>query len=81
MNAPVADPLVLVARQGPVLRLTLNRAQQRNALSEGLMCALQLALDDAAEDRTSRVIVLAANGPAFSSGHDLKEMTAHRKGV
>ena len=42
------------------------------------MGTLQGALDDAAGDNTVRVIVLGANGPAFSSGHDLKEMTARR---
>jgi enoyl-CoA hydratase/carnithine racemase len=78
MNAPTSEPLVLASRDGPVLTLTLNRPQARNALSEGLMAALQTALDAAAEDTVARVIVLAANGPAFSSGHDLKEMTAHR---
>jgi enoyl-CoA hydratase/carnithine racemase len=77
MNAPSPEPLVLSAREGDVLRLTLNRAKARNALSEGLMAALQHALDAAALDDT-RVIILAAEGPAFSAGHDLKEMTAHR---
>jgi len=77
MNAPASEPLVLTSRNGPVLRLALNRPRARNALSEGLMTALQGALDDAAKD-DSRVILLAAEGPAFCSGHDLKEMTAHR---
>jgi enoyl-CoA hydratase/carnithine racemase len=72
------DALVLQSRDGPVLTLTLNRAGARNALSEGLMAALQSALDEAAGDAGIRVVVLAAQGPAFSSGHDLKEMTAHR---
>jgi len=78
MNAPITEPLVLSRTDGAILRLTLNRPAARNALSEGLMGALQTALDDASKDRAVRVIVLAANGPAFSSGHDLKEMTAHR---
>ncbi len=77
MNAPASEPLVLTSRNGPVLRLALNRPRARNALSESLMAALQSVLDDAAKD-DSRVIVLAAEGPAFCSGHDLKEMTAHR---
>jgi enoyl-CoA hydratase/carnithine racemase len=79
MNAPAPEPLVLSARDGAVLTLTLNRASARNALSAALMSALQDALDGAAQDRSVRAIVLAANGPVFSSGHDLKEMTAHRK--
>jgi enoyl-CoA hydratase/carnithine racemase len=79
MNAPASEPLVLAAADGNVLRLTLNRAGARNALSVGLMAALQTALDEAAADKSVRVIVLGAEGPAFSSGHDLKEMTAQRK--
>jgi enoyl-CoA hydratase/carnithine racemase len=78
MNAPASEPLVLASRDNHVLKLTLNRANARNALSTGLMGALQFALDDAAKEQDVRVIVLAANGPAFSSGHDLKEMTAQR---
>jgi enoyl-CoA hydratase/carnithine racemase len=60
-----------------VLTLTLNRPKARNALSEGLMHALQGALDAAAHDGTVRAVVIAANGPAFCAGHDLKEMTPH----
>src|SRR5271156_4814735 len=74
-----SETLVLSEKSGAVLRLTLNRASARNALSEGLMEELQAALDDAAKDNALRAIVLAADGPAFSAGHDLKEMTAHRK--
>lgn len=79
MNAPLSEPLVLSERCGAILKLTLNRPGARNALSEGLMAALQDALDAAAHDKALRVIVLGAHGPAFSSGHDLKEMTARRK--
>jgi len=79
MNAPHPDSPVVSARQGKVLRLVLNRPAARNALSESLMGALQQALDSAADDETLRVIVLAAEGPAFSAGHDLKEMTTHRR--
>src|SRR5207253_4580467 len=53
----------------------------RNALNERLMSALQEALDGAAQEATLRVIVLAAEGRAFSAGHDLKEMSAHRCGA
>jgi enoyl-CoA hydratase/carnithine racemase len=78
VTAPLTHELVTVARSGAVLRLTLNRAGARNALSQGLMAALQTALDGAAADTTARVVIVAAEGPAFSAGHDLKEMTAHR---
>ena len=70
--------LLLPVREGGVLRLTLNDAASRNSLSESMMAELHGALDAAAADRAVRVIVLAANGPAFSSGHNLKEITAHR---
>jgi enoyl-CoA hydratase/carnithine racemase len=56
----------------------LNRPEARNALSRELLAALQAALDGASADNATRVIVLAAAGPVFSSGHDLKEMAAHR---
>jgi enoyl-CoA hydratase/carnithine racemase len=79
MNAPRHSPLVIAFREGPVLRLTMNRPAARNALSEALMGALQAAFDDAAESGDVRAIVLAADGPGFCAGHDLKEMTAHRK--
>ena len=78
MNAPITEPLVLTTKDGALLRLTLNRAAARNALSEALMGALQAALDDAEANENIRVIILGAAGPAFSSGHDLKEMTSHR---
>ncbi|MBI3677990.1 MAG: enoyl-CoA hydratase [Proteobacteria bacterium] len=78
MNIQTDHSLVLAERADSVLRLMLNRASARNALSVALMGALQEALDKAAADKDVRVIILAADGPAFSSGHDLKEMTARR---
>ena len=61
-------------RADGVLRLTLNRPAARNALSIGLMTALIEALDEAAGDRECRVVVIAAAGPAFCAGHDLREL-------
>ncbi len=61
-----------------VLTLTLNRPDQRNSLNRELMSAITAAIAAAGDDPEVRVIVLAANGPAFCAGHDLKEMTAHR---
>lgn len=61
-----------------VLRLTMNDVGRRNALSEAMLTALTDAFADAGADTTVRVIILAANGPAFCAGHDLKEMTAGR---
>jgi len=81
MESVPSAPFVLAAHNGAVLRLTLNRPAARNALSAGLMAALQSALDTAADDSSVRVIVIAANGPAFCAGHDLKEMSAHRSDI
>lgn len=78
MNAPHQDSLLLTARDGAVLRISLNRPQARNALSSALMGALAEALEEAAADTGVRVVILAAEGNVFSSGHDLKEMNARR---
>jgi enoyl-CoA hydratase/carnithine racemase len=72
-------PPLLPARANGVLTVTMNRPENRNALSESLMRALQLTLDEAVDDASIKVIVLAANGPAFCAGHDLREMAARRK--
>src|SRR5271165_3444884 len=79
MNAPHSDLPVQILHRDNVLRVVLNRPKARNALSEDLMSALQNALDEAAAAIEIRVIVLTANGPVFSSGHDLKEMTLKRQ--
>lgn len=63
-----------------ILRLTLNDVGRRNALSEAMLATLGKAFAEAGADPAVRVIVLAANGPAFCAGHDLKEMTAGRAG-
>jgi enoyl-CoA hydratase/carnithine racemase len=57
-----------------VVTLTLNRPQVFNALSEGMLTALQGELDVLSKDATLRVVVLAASGRAFCAGHNLKEM-------
>ena len=61
-----------------ILRLTLNDSRRRNALSEAMLTRLAAAFADAADKAAVRVVVLAANGPAFCAGHDLKELTAGR---
>lgn len=71
------EPLVLVSRdQRGAVTLTLNRPAAFNALSEGLLAALQVELERIGKDETVRVVVLAAAGKAFCAGHDLKEMRA-----
>ena len=61
-----------------ILRLTLNHEARRNALSEAMMDKLTSAIIAAGKDSAVRVIILSARGKVFSSGHDLKEMTAGR---
>ncbi len=71
------QPLVLHETDSRgVVTLTLNRPEAFNALSEGLLEALQAALDRVAADERARVVVIAAAGKAFCAGHDLKEMRA-----
>ncbi|MDP4823242.1 MAG: enoyl-CoA hydratase [Aestuariivirgaceae bacterium] len=61
-----------------ILRLTLNDNRRRNALSEAMLEKLAGALAWAGTDPAVRVVILAATGPAFCAGHDLKELTAGR---
>ena len=62
-----------------VLRLVMNNLDQKNALSENMMSILIDEIKSASSDQSIKVIVLAANGNAFCSGHDLKEITAARE--
>jgi enoyl-CoA hydratase/carnithine racemase len=59
-----------------VVTLVLDRPQSFNALSEGMLDALQVELDAVASDERVRVVVIAAEGKAFCAGHDLKQMRA-----
>lgn len=61
-----------------ILRLTLNDTRRRNALSEAMLTRLRAAFADAGTNPAVRVVVLAASGPAYCAGHDLKELTAGR---
>jgi enoyl-CoA hydratase/carnithine racemase len=73
-----SPPVLLHEREQDIAILVLNRAQARNSLSEALLNALSTALTEIAADKTVRAVVLAANGPGFCAGHDLKELTARR---
>jgi len=79
--AAAASPsslILLREDQDDIAILTLNRPQARNSLSEATLEALGDALTAIAHERSVRAVVLAANGPAFCAGHDLKELDAHR---
>ncbi|RMF01536.1 MAG: enoyl-CoA hydratase [Alphaproteobacteria bacterium] len=72
------EDILLRSDDGPVSLLTLNHPQARNCLSEALLNALQEQIDSIAQSRTAKAVVIAANGPVFSSGHDIRELNAHR---
>ncbi len=63
---------VLVTRDGSIMTVTLNRPERRNPLSLEMITALRGAI----HDPDAAVIILAATGPAFSAGHDLREMSS-----
>ena len=69
-----AEALLLVETTGGIATVTLNRPAQFNALSSTLIGELQSTLDRIAADPAIRVVVLAARGRGFCSGHDLKEI-------
>jgi enoyl-CoA hydratase/carnithine racemase len=78
-RAPAPQPPILLRESiGSIAVLTLNRPEARNSLSEGLIAELHAALNDIRDDNGVRAVVIAANGAAFSAGHDMKELTARR---
>src|SRR5690242_5434488 len=74
----LASALLIDRPQTGVAVLTLNRPDARNSLSLKTIAELHVAITGLATDRHVSAIVLAAAGPAFCAGHDLKELTAHR---
>jgi enoyl-CoA hydratase/carnithine racemase len=75
---PILLRETLSSTLGSIAVLTLNRPASRNSLSEAMIGELHAALDDIRDDTSVRAVVIAANGPAFSAGHDMKELTARR---
>jgi enoyl-CoA hydratase/carnithine racemase len=81
MIAPITEapaPFLVQHDRDGVVTLTFDRLESRNSLSLETIGALQAAIDAIAEDRKARVVILAARGASFSSGHDLKEIRSHR---
>jgi enoyl-CoA hydratase/carnithine racemase len=74
----LSDPVLIEERRASIAILTLNRPRSRNSLSEAMLSALQAAIDRISASADVRAVVITANGPAFSAGHDMKEMTARR---
>lgn len=77
----MANPLLLRETNDTVARLTLNRPDKFNALSEELLAELKTALSDIRDDDSVAAVILAANGKAFCAGHDLRQMRASHDGT
>jgi len=77
MDTKPDAPILLRHDAEGVATLTLNRPAARNALSMDLMQALHDAILAVGNDASVKVVVIAANGPAFCAGHDLKEVRAN----
>jgi enoyl-CoA hydratase/carnithine racemase len=76
---PTSASVLLRGDIDGIALLSLNRPQSRNTLSEGMLEALTSEFASLANDKSVRAVIISHNGPAFSAGHDMKEMTAHRK--
>jgi enoyl-CoA hydratase/carnithine racemase len=74
----MAFSTIIVETIGPVARLTLNRPERANALTQGMLGEIGQALDDAERDPNVRVLIVRGAGAAFSSGFDLKEQMERR---
>lgn len=62
-----------------IAHLHMNAPERLNALSDGMLAALQAEIDALKDDRETRVVILSGAGKAFCAGHDLKEMQAGRQ--
>lgn len=76
-NQVAEEAPVLIERRGTVLTLTLNRQRSGNSLSIAVLEQLQGIFDETADNASVRVIVIAARGNVFCSGHDLREVRAN----
>jgi enoyl-CoA hydratase/carnithine racemase len=71
------EPFVVISQPEPeIVRLTLNRPDTYNALSEEMLDAMAQALEAVAKNQGAKVVILDALGKAFCAGHDLKQMRA-----
>lgn len=79
MRSASGSPAVLRGDIDGIALLALNRPQSRNTLSEAMLSSLSEIISSIATDKRVRGVVISANGPAFCAGHDLKEITEHRR--
>jgi enoyl-CoA hydratase/carnithine racemase len=68
------SPPVIFEVKEDVVTITLNRPEKRNALSQQLLTQLETRLNEIGSEPKIRVVIVAATGPVFCSGHDLSEM-------
>ncbi|MCE1236641.1 MAG: enoyl-CoA hydratase [Hyphomicrobiales bacterium] len=78
MTVSLFEPPIRIDDADGLRRVTLADPGRRNALSLRMIAALTDAIAQSGVDDAVRVVILAAEGPAFSAGHDLKELTAAR---
>ena len=71
------DGILLKKVKGPLATITLNEPNKMNVLSVEMLNSIQESLDDLSKDKSVRVIILEANGKAFCTGHDLKDMRSN----
>src|SRR4051812_8414733 len=77
----MSEPLVLVEADGPILTVTLNRPEKRNATNAEVLCRLLDAWVQLDEDPNLRVAILTGKGTTFCAGMDLGEIIRLRQGV
>ena len=77
----MSEPAVLIEKDGPVLVVTLNRPEKRNAVNCEVMCRLYDAWVDLDRDDALRVAILTGTGNTFCAGMDLGEIGKMRSGV
>ena len=70
----MSDDGIDVRIENGIAFIRLARARRRNAMGLEFMQALEATIDELATDTAVRVIVVEAEGPAFSAGHDIAEM-------
>lgn len=75
----MTDPLIRRHDADGIATVTLSAPRSLNALSTEMLRALEAAVAAVADDPAVRVMILAAEGKAFSAGHDLKEMQSYRR--
>lgn len=70
------DPRILLAFEGEIATLTLNRPEKLNALDQGMLTALEQAFDEIEANKAVRAMLLAGNGKAFCAGGDIAAWAA-----